>query len=81
MLLLNLEHALLWECLLPSLCAYYVLYVVVAASFQPIDIESHQNRLLKVCYVPASGASLNRLLFAASFNSTDEAKKAGSMRR
>ncbi len=29
----------------------------------PIDIESLQNRLLKVCYVPATSASLNRLLF------------------
>ncbi len=28
-----------------------------------IDIESFQNRLLKVCYVPASSAGLNRLLF------------------
>jgi hypothetical protein len=28
-----------------------------------IDIESLQNRLLKVCYVPATSDSLNRLLF------------------
>ncbi len=28
-----------------------------------IDIKSLQNRLLKVCYVPAASASLNRLLF------------------
>ena len=28
-----------------------------------IDIESLQNRLLKVCYVPANSAGLNRLLF------------------
>jgi hypothetical protein len=28
-----------------------------------IDIESLQNRLLKVCYVPATSATLNRLLF------------------
>jgi hypothetical protein len=28
-----------------------------------IDIESLQNRLLKVCYVPATSASLNGLLF------------------
>jgi hypothetical protein len=27
------------------------------------DIESLQNRLLKVCYVPAASASLPRLLF------------------
>jgi len=29
----------------------------------PIDIESLQNRLLKVCYVLATSASLPRLLF------------------
>ncbi len=28
-----------------------------------IDIKSLQNRLLKVCYVPATSATLNRLLF------------------
>jgi hypothetical protein len=28
-----------------------------------IDIESLQNRLLKVCYVPATSAGLSRLLF------------------
>ncbi len=28
-----------------------------------IDIESLQNRLLKVCYVPATSACLHRLLF------------------
>ncbi len=45
-----------------------------------IDIESLQNRLLKVCYVPASSAHLNRLLFfAAAINSTNEANKVGSM--
>jgi hypothetical protein len=28
-----------------------------------IDIETLQNRLLNVCYVPTTSASLNRLLF------------------
>jgi hypothetical protein len=44
-----------------------------------IDIESLQNRLLKVCYVPATSTGLNRLLFffAAAVNST-KANKAGS---
>jgi len=28
-----------------------------------IDIESLQNRLLKVCHVPATSVGLNRLLF------------------
>jgi len=32
-----------------------------------IDIESLQNRLLKVCYVPATSASLPRLSFFFSF--------------
>ncbi len=43
-----------------------------------IDIESLQNRLLKVCYVPATSAGLNRLLFfAAAIDSSNEANKAG----
>jgi hypothetical protein len=51
-----------------------------------IDIESLQNRLLKVCYVPATSAGLPRVSFffsffiAAAINSTNEANKAGSMR-
>ncbi len=46
-----------------------------------IDIENFQNRLLKVCYVPATSVGLNRLLFfAATINSTNEANKAGGMR-
>jgi hypothetical protein len=32
-----------------------------------IDIESLQNRLLKVCYVPAASASLPRVSFFFSF--------------
>ncbi len=48
-----------------------------------IDVES-QNRLLKVCYVPAISTGLPRQLllflffFAAAINSTNEANKAGS---
>jgi hypothetical protein len=30
---------------------------------ESIDIESLQNRLLKVCYVPTTSAGLPRLLF------------------
>ena len=46
-----------------------------------IDIESLQNRLLKVCYVPATSAGLPKdklLLFfvAAAIDSTNEANKA-----
>ncbi len=42
-----------------------------------IDIESLQNGLLEVCYVPATIASLPMLLlFAAAINSTNEANKA-----
>jgi hypothetical protein len=43
-----------------------------------IDIKSLQNRLLKVCYVPATSAGLPRLLFAAAINSANEANKAGN---
>ncbi len=47
-----------------------------------IDIESLQNRLLKVCYVRATSAGLPRVSFfsffvAATINSTNEANKAG----
>ncbi len=47
-----------------------------------IDIQSLQNRLLKVCYVPATSACLPRLLFiylfiAVAINSTNDANKAG----
>jgi hypothetical protein len=50
-----------------------------------IDIESLQNRLLKVCYAPATSAGLPRVSFffsflffvAAAINSTNEANKAG----
>ncbi len=45
-----------------------------------IDIESLQNRLLKVCYMPATSTGLSRLLFLSAINSTNEANKAGSMR-
>ena len=46
-----------------------------------IDIESLQNRLLKVCYEPATSASLPRVSFffsffvAAAIDSTLEANK------
>ncbi len=44
-----------------------------------IDIKSLQNRLLKVCYVPATIAGLNRLLlFYFHINSSNKASKAGS---
>ncbi len=50
-----------------------------------IDIESLQNRLLKVCYMPVTSAGLPRVSFffsflffvAAAINSTNEANKAG----
>ncbi len=36
------------------------IYIFTATT---IDIESLQNRLLKVCYMPATSTGLNRLLF------------------
>ncbi len=56
---------------------------------QAIDIKSLQNRLLKVCYVPATSAGLPRVSFffsflffvAAAINSTNEANKAGGVHR
>jgi hypothetical protein len=47
-----------------------------------IDIESLQNRLLKVCHVPTISAGLIgffSFFFAATINSTNEANTAGSM--
>jgi hypothetical protein len=55
-------------------------YLIRAFLF--IDIESLQNRLLKVCYVPPTSASLPRVSFffsflfvAAAIDSTNEANK------
>ncbi len=47
-------------------------------SLPSIDMKSLENRLLKVCYVPATSAGLNRLLyfFAAEINNTNEVNKA-----
>ncbi len=50
------------------------------------DIERLLNRLLKVCYVPATSAGLPRVSFfsyfvAAAINSTNEANKAEGMPR
>jgi hypothetical protein len=43
-----------------------------------IDIKRCKNRLLKFCYVPATSAAHNKLLFfAAAVYSTNEANKAG----
>ena len=45
-----------------------------------IDIERRKNRLLKFCYVPATSAAHNRLLFhffVAAIYSTNEANKEG----
>jgi hypothetical protein len=45
------------------------LAAVADVSSVHIDIESLQNRLLKVCYVPATSAGLSRLLFVVAINS------------
>ncbi len=42
---------------------------------QPIDIKSLQNRLLKVCYVPATSVGPLRLHFFPAIDSTNEAKR------
>jgi hypothetical protein len=47
---------------------------------QTIDIERLQNRLLKVCYVPATSAQSFKASFSVvAINSTNEANKAGGM--
>ncbi len=48
-----------------------------------IDIET-KNPLLKVCYVPATSATVLAFFFffiSVGINNTTEAKKAGSTRR
>jgi hypothetical protein len=50
----------------------------IAAETRTIDIESLQNRLLNVCYVSATSASISRLFFfVVAINTTNEANKAG----
>jgi hypothetical protein len=68
--------------MLLSTCLFVVADVVVVFNADVIDIKALQNILLKVCYVPATSASLPRLLFiyffAAAIDSTNEANKSGS---
>jgi len=45
----------------------YIFKGVLFHQVADIDIESIQNRLLKVCYVPATRASLPRVSFFFSF--------------
>ncbi len=56
--------------------------VVVVFNADIVIVKALQNRLLKVCYVPATSASLPRLLFILFFccgiDSTNEANKSGS---
>ncbi len=62
---------------------YKCVCVCVCECVLYIDIESLQNRLLKVCYVPVTNASLPRVSFFFSFlffvvaaiDSTNEANK------
>jgi hypothetical protein len=57
---------------------FRILLCLTFSELQSIDIKSLQNRLLKVCYVPATGAGLPRFLFfAAAINNINEANKAG----
>jgi hypothetical protein len=41
--------------------------------------QKSKNRLLKVCYVPATSAALSRLLFVVAINSTNEANNGAGM--
>jgi hypothetical protein len=46
----------------------------------PTDIK-RKNRLLKVCYVPATSTTYLAFFIAVAINSTNEANKAGGMHR
>jgi hypothetical protein len=52
---------------------------IISKCVKLIDIESLQNRLLKVCYMPTTSPGLPRLLFGAAINSTNEANNASGM--
>jgi hypothetical protein len=45
------------------MCYVYRCISIIMSVVRTIDIKSLQNRLLKFCYVPATSASLPRLLF------------------
>jgi hypothetical protein len=56
---------------------------IVTRKVKLIDIE-RKNRLLKVCYVPTTSATLLAFFsffLAVAINSTNETNKAGGMRR
>ncbi len=51
----------------------------LSLSISAIDIESLQNRLFKVCYVPATTPIFQGIFFAAAMNSFNKANKAGGV--
>jgi hypothetical protein len=53
---------------------------IISRQEAAIDIK-RKNRLLKVCYVPATSATFLNFFLAVAINSTNEANKAGSVRR
>ncbi len=55
-----------WNTRLRAEITHGIIEIVVHLCVYGIDIESLLNRLLKVCYVPATSTGPNRLLFCCS---------------
>ncbi len=58
--------------LLLEICGYFIKYKTQIS-------KERKNRLLKVCYVPATSTTFLNFFLAVAINSTDEANKAGGM--
>jgi hypothetical protein len=57
---------------------HFAAFTLATLAAATIDIKFLQNRLLKVCYVPATSAAYSKAFFAAAINSTNKINKAGS---
>jgi hypothetical protein len=90
-----MEQKIIFDLILYFLCRINELNLKINSNISVHIMEHHifynvnhryqkiKNRLLKVCYVPATSAGLPRLLFCyfdVAVNSTKEANKAGGMR-
>jgi len=63
---------------------YCYIFLLLNKKVDKFQLRRLQNRLLKVCYVPATSAGLPRVSFFFSFlffNTTNEGNKAGGTHR
>jgi hypothetical protein len=60
-----------------SFSSYFCFYLCLSSVYDPnIDIE-RKNRLIKVCYVPATSATFLAFFLAVAINNSNETCKAG----